>query len=72
MGQQKFKDGDRVQMTPETVKANPGARSTTGVVVGQARNPDEVRIKRDGQKSVVLWHETAWEPLTTTRQQEGE
>lgn len=57
----KFKDGDRVQMTPETAKANQGARSLTGVVVGQARNPAEVRIRRDGQKTVVLWHETAWE-----------
>lgn len=57
----KFKDGDKVQMTPETRKANHGAQSFTGVVVGEARNPNEVRIRRDGQKTVVLWHETAWE-----------
>jgi len=57
----KFKDGDRVQMTPETIKANRGARSITGVVVGTARNPVEVRIRRDGQKTVTLWHESAWE-----------
>jgi ribosomal protein L21E len=57
----KFKDGDRVQMTPDTAKANIGARSRTGVVVGQARSPVEVRIRRDGQKTVVLWHESAWE-----------
>jgi ribosomal protein L21E len=56
----KFKDGDKVQMTPETVKANPGMRVHTGVVVGQARNPVEVRIRKDGQKSVTLWHESAW------------
>jgi hypothetical protein len=57
----KFKDGDKVQMTPETRKANPGARSFTGVVVGEARHPNEIRIRRDGQKTIVLWHETAWE-----------
>jgi hypothetical protein len=57
----KFKDGDRVQMRPGTMRASPGSRSVTGVVVGQARHPEEVRIRRDGQKTVTLWHESAWE-----------
>ena len=57
----KFRDGDKVQMTPETRAANPDSRSFTGVVVGRARFPQEVRIRKDGQKTVTLWHETAWE-----------
>lgn len=67
----KFKDGDRVQMTPETVKANPGTRSVTGVVVGQARHPEEVRIRKDGQKTVTLWHENAWELRRDSTGEEG-
>jgi len=59
----KFKDGDRVQMTAQARAANPDARSYTGVIVGEARSPCEVRIRRDGQKTIMLWHENAWEPL---------
>jgi hypothetical protein len=51
-------------MTAEARVANPNARSYTGVVVGTARSGVEVRVKRDGQKSTMLWHESVWEPLT--------
>ena len=72
MGQHrpKFKDGDRVQMTQEARDANPGSRSFAGVVVGKSRLPFNVRIRKDGQKTIMLWHENAWEPLATM--QKGE
>lgn len=72
MGQPKFKAGDKVQMTPETAKVNDAARSFTGVIIGLSRRPRTVRLKRDGLKSIELWHEDAWERLTTTQQKEGE
>jgi hypothetical protein len=59
-------------MTKEAAEVNYRARSFTGVVVGRARDAHCVRVRRDGQKTVMLWHENAWEPLSAPQQQEGE
>lgn len=68
----KFKIGDLVQMTSDTYAMNRDARSYVGEVVGLSRIPKNVRVKRDGLKTVELWHEDAWELRAADQQDAGE
>jgi hypothetical protein len=61
MPSDKFKAGDMVVMTLETYEMNRTARSHTGVVVGESRLPHCIRVQRDGQKTIDIWHESAWQ-----------
>jgi hypothetical protein len=55
----KFQSGDKVQMASDTYVLNRDARSYTGVIIGPSRLPNHVRIRRDGLKTIELWHENA-------------
>lgn len=61
----KYQEGDRVQMAAETLKFNPRALSTTGVVV--CSDPDlhgRITIRRDNLKTDEKWSPFAWVPLS--------
>lgn len=58
---EKFNKYDRVVMATAAREANSRARSFIGVVVGDSRYHNHVRILRDGLLTIEVWHKDAWE-----------
>lgn len=73
MAEQKFRTGDRVQMTADTRAMNEYAKSHIGVVINYSKvYPDHIRLRRDGLTTIELWHESAWEQLEGAIKHDGE
>lgn len=56
-----FRKGDKVEMTEEGVRVlwKPG-KVRTGVVVGDPRRPELVRVRKDGQKAASTYSARFW------------